>query len=219
LTGAVILVFRVFNVFAGGLGNLAVSLGRHWPGPAGCPNPGHGFPAAPLSVRRPCMAEQRSANTAVKIVASMLVLLCGGLIYVGVQMTRKIISDLDAAFGGDRWAVHKFLTDIRAGELDNAYQSTTREFKERMSRAEFEELIKEHPAIKENRPYINIGMSNSPGIRQYTMKLEGEDLEFSITVTYDGLFGPFRVDQFTITKGKGKDEGKAPPNEGAKSEK
>jgi hypothetical protein len=166
------------------------------------------------------MAEQQSANTAVKIVAiieiALLVLLCGGLIYLGVQMARKIINDLDAAFGWDRWAVHKFLTDIRAGELDNAYQSTTREFKERMSRAEFEELIKEHPAIKQNRPYINIGMSNSTGIRQYTMKLEGEDLEFSITVTKnDGPFyGPFKIDQFAITKGKGT----APPNEGAKRE-
>jgi len=187
------------------------------------------------------MAEQQSDNTAVKIVAIIggivlvIVLSCGVVVLFVVQAAKKMASDFEGTikeFAEDakqsQKAVDSFLADIRAGKLDNAYESTTREFKERMSRAEFEELIKQHPALKE-KPTVNINM-NSPnvgapnfpgGMHEYSYKAEGKDhknkIEFSLTLEKED--GQMKVDQLTITKEEGKNEGKIPPNEGAKSEK
>jgi hypothetical protein len=193
------------------------------------------------------MSEQQSDNTAVKIVAIIggvilvIVLSCGVLIFFIVQAGKKMVNDLEGTFKEfaedarqSQKAVDSFLSDVRAGKLDNAYESTTREFKEHMSRAEFEDLVKQHPALKE-RATLHIDMNSPnpagapgfPGTHDYSYRAEGKDhknkIEFTVSVEKED--GQMKVDQLTITKEEGKDEGKAgpegkaAPKEGTKSEK
>jgi hypothetical protein len=174
------------------------------------------------------MAVQQSANTGVKIVAViealLLVLLCSGLIYFGVQRAQRF---LDGLFGkvdrdgqGSEAAVERFLREIRDDELDIAYQSTTQEFKKHMNWTEFERLIEEHAAIKESRPMTSISvgdMSRSRDARHYRRKIEGLDLEVIISVVKKD--GRFEVDQFSIIEGEKQEHGRASPKGQAKPQK
>ncbi len=179
------------------------------------------------------MAEQESDNTAVKIVAIIggvilvIVLSCSVLGYFLIQTAKKMASDIEGTikeFAEDakqsQKAVDSFLADIRAGKLDNAYQSTTKEFKERMSRQEFEDLIKQHPALKERPTASNSNMNSPnppgtpptfPGFHEYSYKSQGKDGKDKIdfTVTLEKEDGVMKVDQLTITK----DGAKKGPNE------
>jgi len=119
--------------------------------------------------------------------------------------------------------VDGYLADIRAGKLDNAYQSTTKEFKAHMSRKEFEDLIKQHPGLMERPTASNINMNspNPPGtpetfpnFHQYSYKAQGKDGKDKIdfTVTLDKEDGQMKVDQFTVTKEEAtKENGDGPP--------
>ena len=103
-----------------------------------------------------------------------------------------------------------------------------------MSRSEFEDLVKQHPALKE-RATLHVdfnspnpaGAPGFPGNHDYSYKAEGKDrkdkIEFTVGVEKED--GQMKVNQLTITKEEGKDEGKAAPEgkaaakEGTKSEK
>jgi hypothetical protein len=182
------------------------------------------------------MSEGGSDNTAVKIIAIIggvvvvIVLSCGVLGYFGIKAMKEMASGFEETlkqFAEDaqqsQKAVDTFLADIRADKLDSAYQSTTKEFKERLSLKEFEELIKKHPALKE-RPTSNISTNmnspNPPGspqafpsMYQYTYKAQGKDgkdkIDFTITVEKED--GKMKVDQLTITPDKGGNDEKDEP--------
>jgi len=172
------------------------------------------------------MSEGGSDNTAVKIIAIIggvvvvIVVSCGVLGYFGIKAMKEMASGFEETlkqFAEDaqqsQKAVDTFLADIRADKLDSAYQSTTKEFKERLSQKEFEELIKKHPALKE-RPTSSINMNPQnppvspqafPSMYQYTYKAQGKDGKdkIDIAITVEKEDGKMKVDQLTITPDKG----------------
>src|SRR5882672_10371016 len=121
------------------------------------------------------MSEGGSDNTAVKIIAIIggvvvvIVLSCGVLFYFGIKAMKEMAGEfketvnkametaeaMAADMQQSQAAADKFLTEIQTNNLEEAYQSTTETFKKRMSRKEFDELVKKHPALTE--PPTNMG--------------------------------------------------------------
>jgi hypothetical protein len=168
------------------------------------------------------MSEGGSDNTAVKIIAIIggfvvvIVVSCGVLGYFGIRAMREMASGFEETFKQfaedaqqSQKAVDSFLADIRADKLDSAYQSTTKEFKDRLSQKEFEELIKKHPALKEKAmPGLNMNPQNPPASPQgfpsmyqysYKAQAEGGKDRIDILITVEKEDGKMKVDQLTIT--------------------
>jgi hypothetical protein len=172
------------------------------------------------------MSEGGSDNTAVKIIAIIggvivvIVVSCGVLGYFGIKAMKETVGKTMEALEvmtqdmqQSQAAADKFLTEIQTDNLEDAYQSTTEAFKKRMSRKEFDELVKKHPALKE--PPTNMGMDpNSPMMAPPTspqalpnsyryqfhaQSKDGKDsLDLMIAVTKEG--GQMKVDQLTVKK-------------------
>jgi hypothetical protein len=184
------------------------------------------------------MSEPESSNnTAVKIigiiggVVVVIVLTCGVVVYLAVKAMKETmgqfkesLEQIAADSQQGQAAAESFLADIRAGKLDEAYESTTKSFKDNMSRKEFEELIKKHPALKEKaKPSVLDPRSPAspappqmfPMMNQYPYVAEEKGgknrIEFVVGVEKED--GKMKVDQLTITEGKavGEEEKDGPP--------
>jgi cytoskeletal protein RodZ len=171
------------------------------------------------------MSEGGSDNTAVKIVAIIggvivvIVVSCGVLGYFIVKgfketmgKTLETFETMAAEMQQSQAAADKFLTEIQTNDLEGAYQSTTETFKKRMSRKEFDELVKKHPALKE--PPTNMGMDpttpmapptspqalpNNYRYQYHSQSKDGKDsIDITVSVTKDG--GQMKVDQLAIKK-------------------
>jgi hypothetical protein len=182
------------------------------------------------------MSEGGSDNTAVKIIAIIggvivvIVLSCGILGYFGIKAMKETVGKTMETFEAmmqdmqqSQAAADKFLTEIQTGNLEGAYQSTTEAFKKRMSRKEFDELVKKHPALKE--PPTNMGMDQStpmapptspqalPSSYRYQYHAQSKDgkesLDLTVGVTKEG--GQMKVDQLTIKKTVAGNEQKEEP--------
>jgi|SRR5438094_5540725 len=169
------------------------------------------------------MSEGGSDNTAVKIIAIIggvvviIVVSCGVLGYFGIRAMREMASGFEQTikqFAEDsqqsQKVVESFLADIRADKLDNAYQATTKEFKDHLSQKEFEDLVKKHPALKE-RPVAGMNTNMNapqpgspqafPSMYQYSYKAQTKDGKdkIDIAITVEKEDGKMKVDQLTIT--------------------
>jgi hypothetical protein len=175
------------------------------------------------------MSEGGSDNTAVKIIAIIggvvivIVVSCGVLGYYLVKTgvsafketvgkTMETLEAMSQDMQQSQAAGDKFLTEIQTDNLEEAYQSTTEAFKKRMSRKEFDELVKKHPALKE--PPTNMGMDPTtpmapptspqalPSTYRYQYHAQSKDgkdsLDLTVAVTKEG--GQMKVDQLTVKK-------------------
>jgi hypothetical protein len=171
------------------------------------------------------MSEGGSDNTAVKIIAIIggvivvIVVSCVGLGYFGIKAmketvgkTMEALEAMTADMQQSQAAADKFLTEIQTNNLEEAYQSTTEAFKKRMSRKEFDELVKKHPALKESP--TNMGMDpttpmapptspqalpNSYRYQYHTQSKDGKDsLDLTVAVSKEG--GQMKVDHLTVKK-------------------
>jgi len=184
------------------------------------------------------MSEGGSDNTAVKITAIIggvivvIVVSCGVLGYFGIKAMKETVGKTMETFEvmfqdmqQSQAAADKFLAEIQTNDLEDAYQSTTETFKKRMSRKEFDELVKKHPALKE--PATNMGPDpNSPMapptspqalpssyryLYQAKSKDGKESLDLTVGVIKDA--GQMKVDQLTIKKSVAGNEEKEEKNE------
>ena len=114
------------------------------------------------------MSEGGSDNTAVKIIAIIggvvivIVVSCGVLGYFVVKAMKEMAGQFNEtvskametaeAMAQDmqqsQMTANNFVRDLQTGNLDIAYQSTTEEFKKRMTRKDLDELVKKHPSLK-----------------------------------------------------------------------
>jgi hypothetical protein len=171
------------------------------------------------------MSEGGSDNTAVKIIAIIggvivvIVVSCGVLGYFGIKAMKetvgKTMETLEAMtqdMQQSQAAADKFLKEIETNNLEGAYQSTTEAFKKRMSRKEFDELVKKHPALKESA--TNMGFDPTtpmapptspqalPSSYRYQYHAQSKDgkesLDLTVGVNKEG--GQMKVDELTIKK-------------------
>jgi len=178
------------------------------------------------------MSEGGSDNTAVKIVAIIggviivIVVSCGVLGYFFVRAMKETVGKTMETFEAmaadmqqSQAAADKFLKDIETKNLEEAYQSTSETFKKRMSRKEFDELVKKHPALKQ--PPTNMGMDpNStmvapptspqalPSTYRYLYHAESKDgkEKLDVTVAVSKEAGQMKVDQITVKKPVGEEK-------------
>jgi hypothetical protein len=167
--------------------------------------------------------ESSGSNTVVIVLAIIggivlgIVLVCGGLAYFVIQKMAPAINTFAKTIGDvqkGKAAAETFVDDIQSNRVDAAYDSTTAGFQSRMSREEFEELIRKHPELQDPdivrkqalRPNIETNHSGDnvadiPSFETvpYTCgfeSTEGVTMELSLTVTKQG--DAFKVDQFTV---------------------
>jgi hypothetical protein len=168
--------------------------------------------------------ESSGSNTVVIVLAIIggivlgIVLVCGGLAYFVIQKMAPAINAVVQTVGDlkiSSTTAHAFIDDIQSNRLDAAYGGTTAGFQSRMSRKEFEQLIRKHPELQDStivrkqalRPNIENHRPGDPnGVDipsfetvPYTCvfeSAEGESMELSLTVTKEG--DGFKVDQFTV---------------------
>jgi hypothetical protein len=183
--------------------------------------------------------ESSGSNTVVIVLAIIggivlgIVLVCGGLAYFVIQKMGPAIDKVVKTVGDvqkGKAAAETFIEDIQSNRLDAAYDGTTAGFQSRMSRKEFEELIRKHPDVKDPsivrkhalRPIIEDNRAHNPNVADipsfetvpYTYDFdsaEGEPMELSLTVTKEG--DAFKVDEFTV--GPAEPRAKRPPRRAA----
>jgi hypothetical protein len=183
--------------------------------------------------------ESSGSNTVVIVLAIIggivlgIVLVCGGLVYFVVQRMAPAINQVMQTVGDvqkGKAAAEAFIEDIQSNRLDAAYDATTAGFQSRMSRKEFEELIRKHPELKDPsivrkqalRAIFEDNRARKPNVADipsfetvpYTCDFEsaeGEPMELSLTVTKQG--DVFKVDQFTV--GPAEAPAKRPPRRAA----
>jgi hypothetical protein len=147
----------------------------------------------------------------------LVLLLCAGLGYLAViKMTEAVkpMTEMIQDIQKGPQVVDGFLADIRAGQLEPAYRSTTDAFQKRMTLEQFKKLVAEHPALKEPAELLNMdadqgnmkpGAAGFPSAWRYRYKAEGKDgkdrLEFTVTVAKER--GDVKVDQLQVFKAVG----------------
>jgi hypothetical protein len=162
----------------------------------------------------------RTAVTIAAIVGGVIVvflLVCGGLVYVGLrafesmkEMVQPMVESIEQ-MAQSQVIAEAFLAEIRANNLDAAYQSTTEGFKRRMSRQAFEELVQRHPELKQPALPLGPDVNRNPsrpqtqpfsGPYRYRFQVQGKDDKDSVqfTVTVGKENGVLKVDELTLDK-------------------
>ena len=190
------------------------------------------------------MSEGGSDNSAVKIVAIIggvivvIVVSCGVLGYFIVKAGREMAGEFKEtvskametaeAMAQDtqqsQMAANNFVRDLQTGNVDIAYQSTTEEFKKRMTRKDFDELLKKHPSLRGGLitpPQIEMDEGAPPPMspqalpssyryRYQASEKDGkENVKLTVTVIKEG--GQMKVDELTIKKTVAGNEDKEEP--------
>jgi hypothetical protein len=150
-------------------------------------------------------------------VVLVFLLVCGGLAFLairaakeGMEAIRPMMEGLEEMAQSQNVA-NDFLENIRVARLEAAYQSTTESFKKRLSRKAFDELVQQHPELKQQDvfPIPDVPQNASkpqaqPFVAPYRYRFSAprkdgkEPVEFKITVAKEN--GILKVDQLTLYK-------------------
>jgi hypothetical protein len=187
------------------------------------------------------MSEGGSDNTTVKIIAIIggvivvIVLSCGVLGYFFVKSMKEMAggfqetvnkaretSEAAEAMAQDteqsQVAANSFVRDLQTNNLDRAFESTTEDFKKRMTRKDLDELVKRHPSLTGGliTPPTPIDIptvpppspQTLPSTYRFRYEASGKDgkgkIEITVTVAKEG--GQMKVDQLAVTKPAANDE-------------
>jgi hypothetical protein len=146
-----------------------------------------------------------------------IVLVCGGVAYYTI---RSVAPSINAAvqmvqdIQKSQQAAYAFLEDIHADRLDDAYERTTPAFQTRVTRKNFDELVRRYPVLQRHDfkktelhteiPEVRPEPGQIPPIPDvssmpYTLQLEnpdGESIELTLVVVKQG--DSFKVDKFEV---------------------
>jgi FHA domain len=75
---------------------------------------------------------------------------CCGCLTLGVLVVVLVVGGVFLASGEPVKAVRAQLTDIKAGRMDAAYNELSESYRAQLSREDFDGLVAQHPALKEN---------------------------------------------------------------------
>src|SRR6516162_8714525 len=168
--------------------------------------------------------ESSGSNTVVIVLAIIggivlgIVLVCGGIAYFAIQKMAPAFNAVAQTIGDLKTSTvtaQAFIDDIQSKRLDDAYDATTAGFQSRVSRKEFDALIRKHPELQDStivrkqalRANFENHQPGDPNVAEiptfqtvtYTCDFESADdeqMELSLTVTKQGE--TFKVDQFTV---------------------
>lgn len=132
----------------------------------------------------------------VGVVVLVVVLGCGGLIYLVVTKFIPAVQSLQTS-------ADAFVQDVRAGQLQSAYGRTTAGFQSRQTFAQFQAFVAQYPALSTHTSLTNGGANISSttgagtrGIVRYTAIGPNNSLSFTLILVEQN--GQWRVDSITI---------------------
>jgi len=124
----------------------------------------------------------------------ILVMGCAGLAYWGV-LSLAGFSDLTTE-------ADRFLNDLKNGQVDAAYARTTRQFQARQTQAQFQDFVKQYPALtmQSSRTYTGVnvfaGTGGSRGIVNVTLMGPGNSLSFTLVLSDED--GSWKITQLNM---------------------
>ncbi|HTU23425.1 MAG TPA: hypothetical protein VMG10_35645 [Gemmataceae bacterium] len=131
----------------------------------------------------------------VGVVVLMIVLGCGGLIYL---VWTKVVPEFQSL----QTSADAFVQDIRNGQLPSAYGRTSTGFQARQSFPQFQALVTQYPALRTYTSLTNAGIhiSSTPGGTRGTVRYTaiGPNNSLSFTLILVQQNGQWRVDSFTV---------------------
>lgn len=75
---------------------------------------------------------------------------CCGCLFLGLALAALLGGGLFFMTKGAADAVHAFVTDVKAGNLEKAHEGLSESYKARMSQSQLERLVARHPGLKDN---------------------------------------------------------------------
>jgi hypothetical protein len=125
----------------------------------------------------------------------LVVLGCVGLLYLGFSTFSK--------FPNPTAEADVFLNDLKTGQVDAAYARTTRVFKTAQTAQQFQNLVKQYPALttQTSRAYTGFNVYTGTGgsrANLHVMVTAGSGNSLSFTLVFTQEDGQWKVDQITI---------------------
>lgn len=131
----------------------------------------------------------------VALVVLLIVLGCGGLIYL---VWTKVVPEFQAL----QTTADGFVQDIRSGQLQSAYGRTSAGFQASQNFAQFQGLVSLYPALTTYTSLTCSGINVSSnaggtqGTARYTVIGPNNSLSFTLILVQQN--GQWRVDSFTV---------------------
>lgn len=131
----------------------------------------------------------------VAVVVLLIVLGCGGLIYV---VWTKVVPEFQAI----QTSADGFVQDIHDGQLQSAYGRTSAGYQARQNFAQFQALVAQYPALTTytSRTCSGINVTSNAGgthgTARYTVVGPNNSLSFTLILVQQN--GQWRVDSFTV---------------------
>jgi hypothetical protein len=125
--------------------------------------------------------------------AFLLVALLGPAAWPGCSSSTP---DPDAS----RSTAAKFLDEIRAGKVSNAWEGTTTEFKSLLGREGLEGYVRAHPALKEKEPadFVSFNTAERNGLPLGECAFRSASRKSSIKVLLAREDGAWKVERLTV---------------------
>lgn len=131
----------------------------------------------------------------VAVVVLLVVLGCGGLIYL---VWTKVVPEFQAL----QTSADGFVQDMRDNQLQSAYGRTSAGYQARQNFAQFQALVAQYPALTTytSRTCSGINVSSNAGGTQGTARYTviGPNNSLSFTLILVQQNGQWRVDRFTV---------------------
>ena len=134
----------------------------------------------------------RSGKTLLVVLLCVLALLAVGVFWM--WSGRPTQPDVDAG----RAVAEQFLQQIRAGKADQAWASTTAEFKSAQGRETFAKFVKDHPLLSTPTAFVavqTVSVQDSPRA-EYTYR--GTDGKGTVRLLAGDEQGMWRIDRMTV---------------------
>ena len=137
---------------------------------------------------------KRNGRTALVALLAVFAVLAVAVIVVWAWRGSATEPDVDAG----RAAADRFLEQIRAGQPDQAWQSTTAEFKSAEGRESFSRYVKKHPFLTKPVNFVSVQMvtAQSQPRAEYLYRAGKEGSTIRLLAGLDN--DTWRIDRITI---------------------
>jgi hypothetical protein len=138
----------------------------------------------------------------VGIVVLLVIVACGGLAYMAIQGFSQAVSTMMQQFGDIQASMElaqSFVNDLSAGQVDEAYDRTSKGFQGRLSREQFKALVDKYPQFQNSTNVLNPPNNMAPGMTAATFTATVSGTKGSVLITVHVLKEgeQWKVDRFT----------------------
>jgi hypothetical protein len=135
----------------------------------------------------------------VGVVVVLVVLTCGGVIFLLARTFSQVVATAvqqGIEMQASVLLAQEFLDDLSNDRLDAAYAKTSKAYQGRLTREQFGDLVKKHPALKDASGDPSPS-AMTPTTASFTATLTGPKGPVAVTLRTVKEDGQWKVDQFT----------------------